>query len=78
VTLEKIFLNSRVFAKIRSLMLQREKDRAFRESVIRVLKRILKRSVKSIEFIKEKKIHVLISFIIEREFKSLPVQRERL
>lgn len=67
-----------VFAKFRALLLMREKDRAFRESVIRALKKLLKISKRAIPFLRQKKIHVLVSFIIEREYKSLPVQKERL
>ena len=67
-----------VFSKFRSLLLLREKDRAFRESVIRALKKLLKLSKRSIPLIKQKKIDVLISFVIEREYKSLPVQKERM
>jgi len=42
------------------------------------LKKILKLSKRSIPFLKAQKVHVLMSFIIEREFKNLPVQKERM
>jgi len=76
--LKMLVLKEEFFAKMRKLLLLRERDRSFRESCIRALKKILKLTRKAIPILKKKKIHVIISFMIEREFKSTNVVRERL
>lgn len=71
-------MNKEVYTKFRKLLLLRERDRSLRESCIRALKKILKISKKIGPVMKDKKIHILISFLIEREFKSTNVAKERL
>ena len=56
----------------------RERDRSFRESCIRALKKVMKISKKFCIMMRKLKIHFLISFMIEREFKSNNVVRERV
>ena len=58
-------------------MLLRERDRTLRETTIRILKKVLKISKKIAPLMKEEKIHVVICFFIEREFKSATVAKER-
>lgn len=76
--LKKLFLKKELYGKFRKLLLLRERDRSLRESCIKVLRKILKLSKKIGPVMKEKKIHVIICFIIEREFKSSNVIKERL
>lgn len=76
--LKKVFLSKELFARFRKLLLLRERDRSLRESCIKALKKVLKVSKKISVIMKEKKIHVLISFLLEREFKSTNVIKERL
>jgi hypothetical protein len=66
-----------IFSKFRKLLLLRERDRSLRETCIRVLKKILKVSKKIAPLMKNEKIHVVIGFFIEREFKSATVAKER-
>ena len=66
-----------IFSKFRKLLLLRERDRSLRETCIRVLKKILKVSKKIAPVMKNEKIHVVIGFFIEREFKSATVAKER-
>lgn len=75
--LKKIFMNKEIYPKFRKILLLRERDRSLRETCIRVLKNILKISKKMALLMKEEKIHIVIGFFIEREFKSTTVQKER-
>ena len=76
--MKNLFLNKELYPKFRKLMLLRERDRSLRESCIKALKKILKISKKIAILMKERKIHVLISFLLEREFKSTNILKERL
>lgn len=67
-----------VYTRFRKLLLLRERDRSLRESCIRALKKILKVSKKIAPIMKEKKIHFLVGFLLEREFKSSNVAKERI
>lgn len=49
-----------------------------RESCIKLLKKIIKVSKKLAIVMKERKIHVIIGFLLEREFKSSNVLKERM
>lgn len=71
-------MNKELYTKFRKLLLLRERDRSLRESCIKSLKKILKISKKIGPVIKEKKIHIIICFLIEREFKSTNVIKERV
>lgn len=71
-------MNKEIYIKFRKLLLLRERDRSLRESCIRVFKKILKVSKKISGVMRERKIHFLIGFLIEREFKSSNVAKERL
>lgn len=71
-------MSKELYTKFRKLLLLRERDRSLRESCIRALKKILKISKKIAGVMKEKKIHILVGFLIEREFKSSNVAKERL
>ena len=75
--LKKMFMKVEVLEKMRCLLLMREKDRSFRESCIRALKKILKISKKIAPLMKSLKIHFIMSFMIEREFKQANLARER-
>jgi hypothetical protein len=70
-------MNKDLYPKFRKLLLLRERDRSLRESCIKALKKILKISKSISKVMKEKRIHIIISFLIEREFKSSNVERER-
>ena len=71
--LKKIFLKQEIYPKFRKILLLRERDRSLRETCIRVLKNILKISKKMGPLMREEKIHVVIGFFLEREFKSTTV-----
>ena len=75
--LKRLFMKREIFQKFRKLLLLRERDRSLRETCIRVLKKILKVSKKIAPIMKIEKIHVVIGFFIEREFKSATVAKER-
>ncbi len=66
-----------IYPKFRKILLLRERDRTLRENCIRILKKILKISKRLAPIMKEEKIHVVIGFFIEREFKSNTVAKER-
>lgn len=66
-----------LYPKFRKMLLLRERDRTLRETCIRVLKKILKISKQIAPIMKDEKIHVVIGFFIEREFKSPTVAKER-
>lgn len=72
-----MFTQKEIYNKFRKLLLLRERDRSLRESCIRVLKKILKISKAIAPVMRERKIHVVIGFLIEREFKSTNVAKER-
>ncbi len=76
--LKKLFSNKDLYAKFRKLLLLRERDRSLRESCIKLLKKILKVSKKLAIVMKDRKIHVIIGFLLEREFKSSNVLKERM
>lgn len=75
--LKKLFMRRELYPKFRKMLLLRERDRTLRETCIRVLKKILKVSKKIAPVMKQEKIHVVIGFFIEREFKSTTVAKER-
>jgi hypothetical protein len=75
--LKKLFLQKEIYTRFRKLLLLRERDRSLRESCIKVLKKILKVSKKIGVVMKDRKIHVIVGFLIEREFKSSNVAKER-
>ena len=72
-----MFTNKELYNKFRKLLLLRERDRSLRESCIRALKKIIKISKAIAPAMKEKKLHIIIGFLIEREFKSSNVAKER-
>jgi Rapamycin-insensitive companion of mTOR, N-term len=66
-----------IYPKFRKMLLLRERDRSLRESCIRALKKILKISKQIAPIMKAEKIHIVIGFFLEREFKSTTVAKER-
>lgn len=66
-----------LYPKFRKILLLRERDRSLRETCIRILRKVLKISKKIALVMREEKIHVVIGFFIEREFKSSTVAKER-
>lgn len=66
-----------IYPKFRKLLLLRERDRTLRETCIKVLRKILKVSKKIGPLMRDEKIHIVIGFFIEREFKSATVAKER-
>jgi septum formation topological specificity factor MinE len=76
--LKKVFMQRAIYPKFRKILLLRERDRTLRETCVRILKKILKITKKVTPIMKEEKIHIVIGFFIEREFKSATVAKERL
>lgn len=76
--LKKVFLQRAIYPKLRKILLLRERDRTLRETCVRILKKILKITKKVAPMLREEKIHVVIGFFIEREFKSPTVAKERM
>lgn len=70
MVLKRLFMKRDIYPKFRKILLLRERDRTLRESCIRILKKILKVSKQIAQLMKEEKIHVVIGFFLEREFKS--------
>lgn len=70
-------MRKEIYSKFRKILLLRERDRSLRETCIRVLKKVLKISKKIAPIMRQEKIHVVIGFFIEREFKSATVAKER-
>ena len=66
-----------LYPKIRKILLLRERDRTLRETTIRILRKVLKVSKKIAPIMLSEKIHVVVGFFIEREFKSSTVAKER-
>lgn len=69
---------ARLLEILKEVILVRQRDRAIRELSIRAIKRLFKIAGKSVTPLLQKlKIQVFISFILEREFKSSAVAKER-
>lgn len=66
-----------LYPKFRKILLLRERDRTLRETCIRILRKILKVSKRIAAIMRDEKIHVVVGFFIEREFKSSTVAKER-
>jgi hypothetical protein len=63
---------------LKEIFLLRQRDRSIRESAIKALKILLKLNPKLTVIMRKFKMQVLITFIIEREFKNNAVAKERL
>ena len=75
--LKRLFMKRELYPKFRKILLLRERDRTLRETCIRILRKILKISKKIAPIMRDEKIHVVVGFFIEREFKSSTVAKER-
>lgn len=75
--LKRLFMKRELYPKFRKILLLRERDRTLRETCIRILRKILKVSKKIAPIMRDEKIHVVVGFFIEREFKSSTVAKER-
>ena len=73
----RIVNEENIYLRLKKLILLREKDRTTRENSIKLLKKIICFSKKSIQNIIKLKIEVFISFILEREYKHVQVENER-
>lgn len=67
-----------VIVLLKEIVLLRQRDRSLRENSIKGLKILLKLNPKLSKIMRDKKIHVFISFILEREFKNNAVVKERI
>ena len=63
---------------LKEIILVRQRDRAVRENTVRAVKRLLKIGGKPVAALLYKlKIHIFVTFILEREYKSSAVAKER-
>ena len=63
---------------LKEIILVRQRDRVVRENTIRAVKRLIKIAGKPVTKIcYSLKMHIFITFILEREFKSSAVAKER-
>ena len=68
----------KLFELLKEVILVRQRDRSLRELSLRAVKRLLKISGPIVaEMLYKLKIHVILTFILEREFKSSAVAKER-
>ena len=75
---DKILGDETIFARLKSLLLLRERDRTTRENSFKILKRLVKFSKKTCKILLELKMEVFVSFILEREFRHAQVIKERM
>ena len=67
-----------LFELLKEVILVRQRDRQIRELSIRAIKRLFKIAGKVVAPMLQKlKMHFFISFILEREYKSTAVSKER-
>ena len=68
-----------LFSIMKDIILVRQTDRSFRQNTFRAVKQILKVGGPAVAAILYKlKFHVYVTFILEREYKSISVAKERL
>ena len=75
---ERIINDQNIFNRLKKLVLLRERDRRPRENAIKILKKFIKFSKKSCKIILSLKLDIIVSFILEREYKHSQVMKERL
>jgi hypothetical protein len=69
----------KLFEILKEVILVRQRDRSLREFSLRAVKRLFKISGIPVSTMLYKiKIHIVVCFILEREFKSAAVAKERL
>lgn len=67
-----------LFEILKEVILVRQRDRSLRELSLRAVKRLFKISGEPVaDMLYKLKIHVIVTFILEREFKSTAVTKER-
>ena len=66
---EKLVTDVNLFNNLKKIILLRERDRKPRESGIKILKKLIKLSKKSCKIILSLKLDIIVSFILEREYK---------
>ena len=70
---EKIFGDVNLFNNLKKIILLRERDRKPRESGIKILKKLIKLSKESCKIALSLKLDIIVSFILEREYKHQQV-----
>jgi hypothetical protein len=69
----------KLFEILKEVILVRQRDRSLREFSLRAVKRLFKIAGIPVSTMLYKiKIHIVLCFILEREFKSAAVAKERL
>jgi hypothetical protein len=69
----------KLFEILKEVILVRQRDRSLREFCLRAVKRLFKITGQSVApMLQQIKIHVVVTFILEREFKSSAVAKERM
>ena len=73
----RVLSNEVVFGRLKKLILLRERERSTRENSIKILKKLVKFDKQACVLLLALKVEVLISFILEREYKHAQVLKER-
>ena len=69
----------KLFEILKEIILVRQRDRSLREYSLRAVKRLFKiTGLPVAQMLYKLKIHIVVCFILEREFKSQAVAKERL
>lgn len=69
----------KLFEILKEIILVRQRDRSLREYSLRAVKRLFKITGLCVaQMLYKIKIHIVVCFILEREFKSNAVAKERL
>jgi hypothetical protein len=75
---KRILEDELIFARLKNLILLRDRDRSMRENSIKILKKLVKFTKKTCKILLDLKIEVFVSFILEREYRHQQVVKERL
>jgi len=75
---KRILDDEQIFARLKNLILLRDRDRSTRENSVRILKKLLKFTKKTSKILLDLKIEVIASFILEREYRHQQVLKERM
>jgi hypothetical protein len=79
ITLKISECGPKLFEILKDVILVRQRDRTLREYSLRAVKRLFKIAGAPVgEMLYKLKIHVITTFILEREFKSSAVAKERM
>jgi len=70
--------DDQLFTRLKKLILLRERDRTTRENSVKILKKLIRFTKATCKIALKYKFDVILSFILEREFKHPSVLKERI